>query len=278
MNLVSTAFELKQLVKDAKKKRLSIGFVPTMGALHEGHLSLVKRALSETDIVIVSIFVNPTQFNNPNDLTNYPRTLEKDIALLNELGSIHIFAPSFEEIYPKNDSFAGIDLFGLDSVLEGKFRPGHFQGVVHVVHNLFQLTEANKAFFGLKDFQQVAVIKHMVKTLSIPVEIIACETTRSENGLALSSRNLRLNSKEKEDALIIFKTLSFIQSLTSSCSPKEAQKKGQEYFEQGNLTLEYLEIVDSVSLKSASEKWPESATCCIAAFCGEVRLIDNMQL
>jgi pantoate--beta-alanine ligase len=203
--------------------------------------------------------------------------LEDDVTLLNSVGDVYVFAPSIDEIYPENDSFVPLDLEGIDTVLEGQFRPGHFQGVVHVVRNLFQIVQPTKAFFGLKDFQQVAVIRLMVKKLNIPVDIVACPTLRSENGLALSSRNLRLSEEQRENALIIYRTLKMIDALKDKFSPTETRLKAIEFFQHGKLELEYLEIVDSSSLQTLTDHWVDGATCCIAAYCGDVRLIDNMQ-
>lgn len=277
MNVFHTRESLFDVLSKAKSNGRSIGFVPTMGALHEGHLALVKRAIAESDVVVVSIFVNPTQFNNPADLEKYPRMLEQDVALLATIGDVLVFAPDFKDVYPENDDFEPIELEGMDLNLEGKFRPGHFQGVVHVVRNLFRIVGPDKAFFGLKDFQQLAIIKLMVRKLKMPVEIVECETTRADNGLALSSRNLRLNEDQQKEALIIFNTLERIKEIKKTASPLETKEKAIEFFNQGNLELEYLEIVDSKTLKPLMDSWSSQATCCIAAFCGEVRLIDNMQ-
>lgn len=277
MNVHYTRNSLQIAIREAKLRGETIGFVPTMGALHEGHLSLVRTAFEQTDTVVVSIFVNPTQFNNPADLAHYPRMLDEDMTLLNDLGNVLIFAPTTAEIYPENDPFKAIDLEGMDAVLEGEFRPGHFKGVVHVVYNLFKIVEPDKAFFGRKDFQQVAIIQKMVEVLDLVVEIVPCETTRSESGLALSSRNLRLSNEELEAALIIFQTLQFIRSLQPHKTPKEAQQAAVDFFNKGALKLEYLAIVNSQSLKELNDEWSDEATCCIAAHCGEVRLIDNMQ-
>lgn len=278
MKVYHTSSALKERIRDLRNQGKTIGFVPTMGALHKGHLSLVKRAIDEMDCVVVSIFVNPTQFNNRSDLKKYPRMLEADVELLSTVGEVLVFAPTFDEVYPENDTFEKIDLDGRDSVLEGQFRPGHFQGVVHVVRNLFRIVEPDKAFFGLKDFQQVAIIKLMVKKLNLPVEIVECPTSRAENGLALSSRNMRLNDQQKEDALIIFQTLTYLNSLVKDHSPAEARELAIDFFNKGKLELEYLEIVDGDSLKPLKDLWTKGATCCIAAYCGDVRLIDNFQL
>jgi pantoate--beta-alanine ligase len=277
MNVYHTRNSLKVALQEVRLKGETIGFVPTMGALHDGHLSLVKQALEQTDRVVVSIFVNPIQFNNAADLAEYPSMLDEDINLLNEFENILIFAPSSSEIYPENDQFKPIDLEGMDTVLEGEFRPGHFKGVVHVVYNLFKIVEPDKAFFGRKDFQQVAIIQKMVAVIGSVVEIVPCDTKRSESGLALSSRNLRLSNDEKEAALIIFQTLQFIRSLQPHKTPNEAQQAAVDFFNKGELKLEYLAIVDSQSLKELTDEWSTEATCCIAAHCGEVRLIDNMQ-
>jgi pantoate--beta-alanine ligase len=279
IEIYHTRESLKSVIESKNGSNRTLGFVPTMGALHAGHLALVAKALSECDVVIVSIFVNPTQFNNASDLEKYPRTPEKDLELLVELnGEILVFLPSVDEVYPSMDDFPGVDISALDSVLEGKFRPGHFEGVVHVVYNLFEIVQPNKAYFGWKDFQQVAVIKSMVNQLNLPVEIVACPTLREDRGLAMSSRNMRLNAQEKEDALIIFKSLEYLKSLKEIHSPSEAKEMAISFFNQGNLELEYFEIVDGDSLKSLSDKWTKGAVCCIAAYCGMVRLIDNMEM
>jgi len=277
MNVLNSRSGLIEHVTLWKSEQRSIGFVPTMGALHEGHLSLVRKACEQCEEVVVSIFVNPTQFNNPSDLANYPRTLENDLMLLKQIGNFTVFSPTVEDIYPIHDDFKPIDLNGLDGVLEGKFRPGHFEGVVHVVYNLFQLVQPDNAFFGLKDFQQVAVIKHMIQVYQVPIELVACSTSRSKEGLALSSRNMRLNPNQKIDALIIYNTLQEVIRLKPLHTPAETRAFAESFFQQGKLKLEYLEIVDSNTLTPLDSTWSESSTCCIAAFCGDVRLIDNIQ-
>jgi pantoate--beta-alanine ligase len=270
--------ELTDALNDLRSRGRKIGFVPTMGALHEGHLALVARAFTECDTVVVSIFVNPTQFNNPTDLEKYPRMLEKDLELLQKFSGVIVFSPEYNEVYPEGEQFEGVDLGELDRVLEGKFRPGHFQGVVHVVRNLFRIVNPHRAYFGLKDFQQVAVIKRMVSKLELPVEIVECPTLRESSGLAMSSRNLRLSEKEREEALIIPRTLEFAGQLAKDHSPTEVQALAREFFSKGSLELEYLEIVDGESLQSLNDTWSDHAVCCIAAYCGPVRLIDNLRL
>lgn len=278
MNVCTTRKSLTEALASFKLAKKSIGFVPTMGALHEGHLALVKRALSESECVVVSIFVNPTQFNNLQDLDKYPRMLQADVELLKTIGDVLVFAPSVDEVYPENDSYTPIDLEGIDHIMEGEFRSGHFQGVVHVVRNLFQIVQPDQAYFGLKDFQQVAVIRLLTKKYNFPIQIIACPTLRETSGLAMSSRNLRLTDKERADALIIIQTLNFVQTLKATKSPKEATEMARAFFSNGKLRLEYLEIVNGSTLKSLDDAWGDYSVICIAAFCGAVRLIDNMEL
>jgi pantoate--beta-alanine ligase len=275
-----TAKSLKnELFKTSKQENFELGFVPTMGALHLGHLELVKRASKENSHVVVSIFVNPTQFNNSTDLEKYPRTLENDLELLESISNCIVFVPDAHEIYPENDNFKGIHLHGMDSVLEGEFRPGHFQGVVHVVHNFFKLIQPTRAYFGQKDFQQLAIIKKMTELFQFPIQIIACETVRDVSGLAKSSRNMRLSDTEKIDALIIYETLCFVKGKRNEfTSPIELKNAATEFFNKGRLKLEYLEICDSDTLKVLEMDWTKNMTASIAAYCGEVRLIDNMEI
>ncbi len=278
MKVYSKISELQSELNSYQNQGLQIGFVPTMGALHQGHISLVQQSQKQCDITVVSIFVNPTQFNNPEDLVKYPRTIESDLNLLKNIHCDIIFTPSVEEIYPKNYQEIQLDLGFLAKTMEGKFRPGHFDGVVNVVNRLFDIVKPNKAFFGLKDFQQVAVIKFMVEQLQIPVEIVACPTLRENGGLAMSSRNLRLSEQNKQEALMLFKTLDFAKTLKSNNqSPKEVQKLSIEYFNKSNLELEYFEIVNPLTLEPLENDWVEDATACIVAYCNGVRLIDNLQ-
>jgi pantoate--beta-alanine ligase len=275
-----TANSLKnKLAAASGNGTFELGFVPTMGALHSGHLDLVKRASAENSLVVVSIFVNPTQFNNQEDLQKYPRTLENDLKVLEDIPNCIVFVPDVPEIYPENDSFQSMDLQGMDTILEGKFRPGHFQGVVHVVHNFFRLIQPTRAYFGQKDFQQLAIIKKMTEVFGFPIQIVACETVRDDSGLAKSSRNMRLSDAEKIDALIIFETLNFMKvNRLNYSSPKELKDAAISFFKMGKLELEYLEISESASLKILEENWSEKTTASIAAYCGEVRLIDNMEI
>ena len=280
INVCFTANSLKnELAAASGNGTFELGFVPTMGALHSGHLDLVKRASVENSFVVVSIFVNPTQFNNQEDLQKYPRTLENDLKVLEDISNCIVFVPDVAEIYPENDSFQSMDLQGMDTILEGKFRPGHFQGVVHVVHNFFRLIQPTRAYFGQKDFQQLAIIKKMTEVFGFPIQIVACETVRDDSGLAKSSRNMRLSDSEKIDALIIFETLNFMKvNRLDYNSPKELKAAAISFFNKGKLELEYLEISESSTLKILEENWSEKTTASIAAYCGEVRLIDNMEI
>ncbi len=255
----------------------TIGFVPTMGALHEGHLSLVKQAISETDVVVVSIFVNPTQFNDPKDLERYPRTLETDLKMLEKTGCHIVFAPVAAEIYPNPDT--RVFTFGnLENVMEGKHRPGHFNGVAQVVSKLFEIVKPHKAYFGLKDFQQLAIIKNMVAQFNFAVEIVSCPIVREETGLAMSSRNELLTVEERKNASIISHTLFKSRELTEDKSVNELKRWITETINKNPyLTVEYVEIVDDIQLQPI-KSWDEKTVkvCCVAVFCGKVRLIDNI--
>ena len=238
-----------------------------MGALHAGHASLVKRAVAENDVVVVSDFVNPTQFNDRNDLIKYPRTLDADCELLEKVGASFVFAPSVEEIYPEPDT-RRFSYAPLDTVMEGRFRPGHFNGVCQIVSKLFMIVEPDRAYFGEKDFQQLAIIREMVKQMEFKLQIVGCPIVREEDGMALSSRNARLSSEEREYALNISQTL--FKSRMFAVENAIAASKG--------LRLEYFEIVDGNSLqKIANWEDTEYAVGCITVFCGEVRLIDNIK-
>ena len=271
--------ELRKAISGLKNSSSGavLGFVPTMGALHAGHLSLVKKAAECCDIVVVSIFVNPTQFNDKKDLDKYPRTIDSDIEKLQTTACNIVFVPSEKEIYPSGKPKYQIDLNGLDQVMEGKYRPGHFDGVAMVVERFFDIVKPDKAFFGLKDFQQLAIIKQMVKVRKLDVEIVPVEIARSENGLALSSRNQLLTQDQKEDALIIYKTLMVGKEMADNNLPVEKiLATMRSFFDQGNLKLEYIEIVDPRILQTVKNA-QSPMHCCIAAYCGSVRLIDNMQ-
>ena len=278
MIIIRTIEELNNLITSELYINTTIGFVPTMGALHDGHGSLITKARSQNQIVICSVFINPTQFNKVEDLEKYPRKENEDILLLNKLGCDYLFMPSTEEVY-KNYEFPGIDLKELETVMEGKYRPGHFNGVCQIVYRLFNLIKPTRAYFGTKDFQQVAVIKFMTNYFNLAVEIVACPTVREKNGLAMSSRNLRLSENEKKDSLIIFETLSFIsKNLSKYDTIEELKIEAMKLFNQGKLSLEYLEIVDQNTLTYSNEHEKSNLVVCIAAYCNEIRLIDNMIL
>ena len=276
MKLVETVKDLQQELM-IQGKNAGIGFVPTMGALHEGHLSLVRQAVSENQVVVVSIFVNPTQFNDAKDLERYPRTLDADLRLLKSSGCQLVFAPSVSEVYPGPDT-RKFNFGKLEEVMEGKFRPGHFNGVAQVVSKLFDMVRPDKAYFGLKDFQQLAIIKNMVKQLGLPVEIVPCAIVREKSGLAMSSRNELLSAEEFENAALISKTLFRAKELIAEKNVKELRNWViNEINKNPFLDVEYFEIVDDEQLQ-AVEDWNEKNTKvgCIAVFCGKIRLIDNI--
>jgi pantoate--beta-alanine ligase len=275
VKVIHTAEELQQFRKKLNENAHSLGFVPTMGALHNGHVSLIKKSTEENDFTLISIFVNPKQFNNSEDLKQYPRTLSADLTLLEGLKNCVVFAPDEAELYPQNDGFVPMELGAIGRVLEGAFRPGHFEGVVHVVHNLFRLVEANKAYFGQKDFQQLAIIRLLTHFYGFKTTIVACPTMREASGLAMSSRNMRLNEQELQDALVIIETLRFVEAAKNKHSVLETLASAKNNFNSSNLSLEYLAIVDPETLFELRE-WQENQICCIAAHCGSVRLIDNL--
>ncbi len=258
-----------------------IGFVPTMGALHAGHISLVKKALQDQDVVVVSIFVNPTQFNNPNDLAQYPRTPEEDISLLQNLkGAVIVYLPEITDIYSDSVSAEKYNFGNLENEMEGKYRKGHFDGVGTVVGKLLKIVKPNAAYFGEKDFQQLQIVRKLVAVEKLPVKIVGCPILREKNGLAMSSRNKRLSAMEFKEASIIYETLTEVRQNFGSKSITALNELVKERFLQtNNLKLEYFEIANERTLKSAKRKNKGSKyRAFIAAFAGEVRLIDNMPL
>ena len=278
MQIVNTIEALQQIHQKHVLTSIKIGFVPTMGALHDGHMSLIKRALTENEVVIASIFINPTQFNNPSDLEKYPRTPIEDIQRLQNSGCHIAFLPDVETIYPEDFNPPKVDLGTLDKVMEGKHRPGHFYGVVTVVYRLFDIVKPTNAYFGRKDFQQVAIIKAMKNALNLPVNVIECPTLRDEKGLALSSRNLLLSKEDIQTAYHIYETLAYGKSLVNSTAPTKTKELMINFFSSSKMELEYIEIVDPVTLVDLSNEWVEGATACLVAYCGNVRLIDNLEL
>lgn len=279
MLIVRNVAQLQSEISKVKDKGQTIGFVPTMGALHAGHIGLVERSVAENDYNVVSIFVNPTQFNNASDLEKYPRNLEADALLLEKAGCDLIFAPSIDDMYSEseqNNRFE-FDFEGLDTVMEGKFRPGHFNGVVQIVSKLFTLVQPHKSYFGEKDFQQLAIIHLMTQKLGFDIEIIDCPIVREASGLAMSSRNERLTSAQRELAASISSVLFESIKLTNNMLPAELTSWVENKIAQiEGLKLEYFEIVDAKTLQTANN-WNSATVGCIAVFCGEVRLIDNIR-
>lgn len=281
MKLIRSKSELQQFVDSQRSEGASIGFVPTMGALHNGHLQLVKRAVSENDIAVVSIFVNPTQFNDKNDLAKYPRTLEADAELLESVGCKVVFSPEADDFYSSEEINTTFEFAfgGLDKVMEGKFRPGHFNGVVQVVSKLFSLVRPTRAYFGEKDFQQLAIIRRMVEVMNFDLEIVGCPIVREESGLALSSRNALLSEEQRKLATNIHAVLQESTTFYSQTSVDELQKAVIAAINQHDgLEVEYFDIVDGKSLRSIA-KWDATNDIvgCVTVYCGKVRLIDNIR-
>jgi len=280
MVVVKSVNELKKQVGRLRDEHKSIGFVPTMGALHQGHLQLVSRCVAENDACVVSLFINPTQFNDKNDFNRYPRTLENDIALLASVGCAIVFAPSAEEMYTPSEmeTVFDFDFGGLDEVMEGIFRPGHFNGVVQVVSKLFSLVTPDKAYFGEKDFQQLAIIRRMVQVMNFPIEIVGCPIVREKSGLALSSRNALLSEQERTTAAVIYRTLSESKQLMHEKTVAETKAWVIDRLNAiDGLKVEYYEIVNGNSLQSITD-WSDAdyVVGCVTVYCGKVRLIDNI--
>lgn len=278
MEIITTAQEMSAFSRSKKASGASVGFVPTMGALHQGHLSLVRQSQSTCTVTVVSIFVNPTQFNDPNDLEKYPRTFESDSSLLQEIGVDALFFPSVEQVYPTTLN-TEYELDGLDSLMEGPDRPGHFNGVVQVVMRLFDVVDPDVAFFGEKDYQQLAILRHMTAKLGYDIDIIGCPTLRENSGLAMSSRNVRLTETGRLKAAHLKKALDLVQHQLSKGTPvgKAIQAATEYIFSQREIDLKYLELVDSYTLRRATDE-TKSVRACIAACIDGVRLIDNMQV
>ena len=278
MKLIHTIEDLQRNLTEARAKGEKIGLVPTMGALHEGHASLVRRCVAENDVTVVSVFLNPTQFNDKKDLEKYPRTLDADCALLESVGADFVFAPSVEEMYPEPDS-RKFSYPPVDTVMEGAFRPGHFNGVAQIVSKLFYVVEPDNAYFGEKDFQQIAVIRAMVKQLDIPVKINDCPILREADGLALSSRNVRLTPEQRQKAPLIARTLKE----SANFAPEKSVQEVIDYVintinADPVMRVEYYEIVDGNTMESI-KNWSDTTypVGCITVYCGEVRLIDNIK-
>ncbi len=278
MKIIHTVSQLQAELSALKALGKQVGLVPTMGALHTGHASLVERCVQENEVTVVSVFVNPTQFNDKNDLDKYPRTLEADCVLLERCGATYVFAPSVAEMYPEPDT-RQFDYAPLDTVMEGAFRPGHFNGVCQIVSKLFDAVMPHRAYFGEKDFQQLAIIREMVKQMKYDLQIVGCPIVREADGLAMSSRNTRLSAEDRKNALNISRILFKSSTFAAEHSVVETQKMVEDAIaEAPELRLEYFEIVDGNTLQRL-ESWEQTsyAVGCITVFCGDVRLIDNIK-
>ena len=284
MRVYTSKAELSAFISKQSTPSFSLGFVPTMGALHTGHLSLVNIALAENTLVVVSIFVNPTQFDNPNDLNTYPQTLTEDVQLLETLSksTLLVYAPTVEDVYGSQIIAEHFDFGGLESQMEGKFRKGHFDGVGTIVKCLFEIVKPNKAYFGEKDFQQLQIIKKMVEITQLPVTIVGCPIEREPSGLAMSSRNSRLSVVEKKSAALIYKTLQSVKEKFQSENYSDISNwVTTEFGNHPFLKLEYFQISDTKNLVPIEQIQPKKQTkyrAFIAVFVGDVRLIDNIAL
>ena len=279
MKVLKSKKTLIDYVERQREMGKKIGFAPTMGALHQGHLSLYKAAKKENDEVISSIFVNPTQFNNPDDFQKYPKTLEKDIELLEKAGVDAVYVPNVEEMYPDGLNSKKYDFDGLENEMEGKYRPGHFDGVGTIVEELFRQVQPHNAYFGEKDYQQLAIIKKMVEKTKLPVKIHGVPTLREEDGLAMSSRNVRLTETQRKEATIIYETLTKVKEWFKVISLEEIKQKVKEIFKNSNFELEYFVIADEETLKEANAiDEDKEYRAFIVAYADTVRLIDNMHL
>jgi pantoate--beta-alanine ligase len=277
VKILRTKKEVDLELRLLQNKQISVGLVPTMGALHEGHLDLVRNAKESSDMVLVSIFVNPTQFNNSEDFEKYPHTLDKDLELLDKIKTDYVFVPNIQVIYPHKPKVS-MRFEGLDDILEGEFRPGHFNGVGIVVLKLLNIVKPQKAYFGQKDLQQVAIIKQLVADLSMDVKIVTLPTVREKSGLAMSSRNLRLSPEEKESALVLFRSLIFARDeLLKGKDWFGIRTEVTDRFKSQGVELEYFEFVNTNTLeKLVKIESAVPSSVCTAAYVGQVRLIDNM--
>ena len=279
MKVLRNKKTLVDYIERHKEMGKKIGFAPTMGALHLGHISLYETAKKENDEIISSIFVNPTQFNNPDDFEKYPQTLENDLKLLEKAGVDAVYVPKAIDIYPEGLKSKHYDFNGLDNEMEGKYRPGHFDGVGTVVEELLRQVQPHNAYFGEKDYQQLAIIKKMVEKTKLPVKIHGVLTLRENSGLAMSSRNLRLTEKRRKEATIIYETLLKVKEWFKVLSVKEIKERVEKIFQDSNFELEYFIIADEKTLKETDFFYKDkSYRAFIVAYAGDVRLIDNMHL
>lgn len=279
MQVIRKISSLKNKLSQARQANASVGFVPTMGALHEGHLSLIKKCIDSNDISVASIYINPTQFNNKDDLHYYPRNIDRDCELLDKKGCDLVFTPNDQEMYPKPDT-REFDFGMMGKIMEGKHREGHFNGVAQVVTRLFDIIEPENAYFGQKDFQQLAIIRKLVSDLNYAVNIVACPTVRESDGLAMSSRNLLLTESERRSAPLIYKTLKQAKEQLFSKSVNETEVFVKKSINKSpDLNLEYFKIVDKYTLQAIHKITPDiPITACIAVYAGKIRLIDNIDL
>jgi pantoate--beta-alanine ligase len=279
MIILRNLSEVQSVLAELKADQKSIGFVPTMGALHQGHITLVEKSKSQNDFTIVSVFVNPTQFNNLEDLEKYPRTEEADTALLEKAGVDAVFFPTVEVIYPEGAESSQFNFNGLENQMEGKFRPGHFDGVGTVVNRFFEIIQPNRAYFGEKDFQQLRIIQQMVENLELDLEIVPVPIKRAEDGLAMSSRNKRLTQEMLDESPKIYEILQKAKEFVQNHSIEETKKMVEEEFSKTKMELEYIEIADEKTLEPATEfDSHKDIRAFIAAFAGDIRLIDNLKL
>ncbi len=277
MKLLKSADDLGSFVLQKRQKGLSVGFVPTMGALHQGHISLLEKSRADNDISICSIYVNPTQFNNPDDFKKYPKTIENDIDLLEKWGCDVLFLPETNEVYTKEFVINQYNLGYLESMLEGKYRPGHFQGVCQVVHRLLQIVKPDKLYLGRKDYQQCMVISKLIELKEINTEVVICPTLREADGLAMSSRNLRLNETQRSKAVQIFKTMQMIKNEIIPGHLSHLKQKAVDILSDAGFRVDYVEIADAGSLEPIIE-WngQQKAVILVAAYLDDIRLIDNL--
>ena len=280
MILYKKKTDLIAKINSLKKEDKTIGFVPTMGALHQGHLSLIEASRKQNDITVCSIFINPTQFNDSNDFNKYPITLENDILLLTESSADLLFLPNIDEIYPEGKPTDHYNLGDLETILEGKYRPGHFQGVCQVVQRLFNIVQPHNTYFGQKDYQQCMVIKKLVELLHFPIQIIVHPTVREQSGFAMSSRNLRLSDDDKQRAVVLYNALSFIKENRAKTNLDEVKEKAAQMIKDtGFEKIDYLEICDAETLQTLQTKnSAKPKVALVAAYLSGVRLIDNMLL
>lgn len=277
MKIAKTKKELQNHLGSLISNKINIGLVPTMGALHQGHISLVETSKAKCDYTVVSIFVNPTQFNNPDDLLKYPKPIEQDIKMLEAVGCDLLFQPDVDEMYHEDEEW-NYEVGELNTLLEGEFRPGHYKGVTQIVFKLFDLVKPTRAFFGQKDFQQFLVIKKMNEDLKLGIQLEACPIIREADGLAMSSRNIRLNAEERKIALMLYESLTFIKVNFDKYELPELLIKAEGFYNHDLLKLEYLKICDTNTLHLITEKKKEVFIALVACFVGETRLIDNMIL